>query len=68
VKQSALDFRDQNHSFECPRKDELDEELQKSFSFLDEMVETGEVVENARRLRVESASKGRICRKSDGFC
>ena len=33
-RESALDFRDQKHSFECPRKDELDEDLQESFPFL----------------------------------
>ncbi len=32
------------------------------------VIRTGEVVENARRLRAESASKGRICRKSDDSC
>jgi len=32
------------------------------------VIRTGEVVENARRLRAESASKGRICRKGDDFC
>lgn len=30
-------------------------------------IRTGEAIENARRLRAESASKGRICRKSDVF-
>ena len=39
-KKAAMDFRDQNHSFVCPRKDELDEDLQESFSFLAEMAET----------------------------
>ena len=37
---SAVDFRDQEHSFECCRKDERNENLQESFPFLDEMVET----------------------------
>ena len=36
-RESALDFRDQKHSFVCARKDELDEDLQESFPFLDEM-------------------------------
>ncbi len=27
-RESALDFRDQKHSFVCARKDELDEDLQ----------------------------------------
>jgi hypothetical protein len=39
-RESALDFRDQKHSFVCARKDELDEDLQESFPFLDEMAET----------------------------
>ena len=39
-RESALDFRDQKHSFACARKDELDEDLQESFSFLNEMAET----------------------------
>jgi len=39
-KESALNFRDGKHSFACPRKDELDEDLQESFPFLDEMAET----------------------------
>ena len=39
-RESALDFQDQKHSFECPRMDELDEDLQESFPFLDEMAET----------------------------
>ncbi|MFC1717841.1 hypothetical protein ACFL6S_29545 [Candidatus Poribacteria bacterium] len=38
-RESALDFRDQKHSFVCTRKDELDEDLQESFSFLNEMAE-----------------------------
>ena len=32
------------------------------------VIRTGEVVENARRFRAESASEGRICRQSDDFC
>ena len=39
-RKAALDFRDQEHSFVCPRKDELDKDLQESFPFLDEMSET----------------------------
>ena len=39
-REAALDFRDQKHSFACPRKDELDEDLQETFPFLDEMAET----------------------------
>jgi len=39
-KEAAMDFRDGKHSFVCPRKDELDEDLQESFPFLDEMAET----------------------------
>ncbi len=39
-RESALDFRDQKHSFVCARKDELDEDLQESFPFLDEMAKT----------------------------
>ena len=39
-KEAALDFRDQGHSFVCPRKDELEEDLQETFPFLDEMAET----------------------------
>ncbi|MFC1712820.1 hypothetical protein ACFL6S_04075 [Candidatus Poribacteria bacterium] len=39
-RESALDFRDQKHSFVCARKYELDEDLQESFPFLDEMAET----------------------------
>ena len=35
-----MDFRDQKHSFECPRNDELYQDLQESFPFLDEMAET----------------------------
>ena len=27
-REAAVDFRDQKHSFVCPRKDELDEDLQ----------------------------------------
>ncbi len=42
-KEAALNFRDGKHSFACPRKDELDEDLQESFPFLDEMAETKEV-------------------------
>ncbi len=42
-KEAALNFRDGKHSFACPRKDELDEDLQESFPFLDEMAETEEV-------------------------
>ncbi len=42
-REAAVDFRDQKHSSKCPRKDELDEDLQESFSFLDEMSETEEV-------------------------
>lgn len=33
-RETALDFRDQKHSFVCPRKDELDEDLQENFSFV----------------------------------
>ena len=39
-REAALDFRDREHSFVCPRKDELDEDLQETFPFLDEMAET----------------------------
>jgi hypothetical protein len=39
-KEAALNFRGGKHSFECPRKDELDEDLQESFPFLDEMAKT----------------------------
>ena len=39
-RESAVDFRDQERSFECPRNDKLDEDLQESFPFLDEMAET----------------------------
>ena len=39
-RESALDFRDQKHSFVCAPKDELDEDLQESFPFLNEMAET----------------------------
>ena len=39
-RESALDFRDREHSFVCPRRDKLDEDLQESFPFLDEMAET----------------------------
>ena len=46
-REAAVDFRDQKHSFVCPRKDELDEYLQESFPFLDEMAET-EVVTSDR--------------------
>ena len=42
-REAVVDFRDEKHSFECPRKDELDEDLQESFPFLDEMAETEEV-------------------------
>ncbi len=33
-REATVDFRDQKHSFECPRMDELDEDLQESFPFL----------------------------------
>lgn len=46
-KEAALNFRDGKHSFACPRKDELNEDLQESFPFLDEMAES-EVVESYR--------------------
>jgi len=46
-KEAALNFRDGKHSFACPRKDELNEDLQESFPFLDEMAES-EVVESDR--------------------
>ena len=36
-REAVVDFRDQKQSFECPRKDELDGDLQESFPFLDEM-------------------------------
>ena len=36
---AALDFRHQKHSFACPRRDELDRDLQDSFPFLGEMAE-----------------------------
>jgi hypothetical protein len=39
-KESAFDFRHQNHTFSCPRKDEVDRDFQESFPFLDEMAET----------------------------
>ena len=39
-RKAALDFRDCDHSFACPRMDELDEDLQENFPFLDEMAET----------------------------
>lgn len=39
LRESALDFRDQKHSFVCTCKDELDEDLQESFPFLNEMAE-----------------------------
>ena len=39
-REAAMDFRDGKHSFACPRKDELDKDLQESFPFLDEMAET----------------------------
>jgi hypothetical protein len=39
-RETAVDFRDQKHSFVCPRMDELDEDLQESFPFLDKMAET----------------------------
>ncbi len=42
-REAAVDFRDQKHSSKCPHKDELDEDLQESFPFLDEMAETEEV-------------------------
>jgi hypothetical protein len=42
-KEAALNFRDGKHSFACPRKDELDEDLQESFPFLNEMAETDAV-------------------------
>jgi len=31
-------------------------------------IRTGDVIENGRRLRAGSASKGRICWKSNNFC
>jgi len=46
-KEAALDFRDREHSFACPRRDELDEDLQETFPFLDDMAET-EVVDSDR--------------------
>ena len=49
-REAAVDFRDQKHSFECPRKDELDEGLQESFPFLDEMAEN-EVMAFDRNLK-----------------
>ena len=39
-KEAALDFRDREHSFVCPHKDELDKDLQETFPFLDEIAET----------------------------
>jgi len=39
-KEAAFDFRHQNHTFACPRKDLVDRDLQESFPFLDEMAET----------------------------
>jgi hypothetical protein len=39
-KVASLDFRDREHSFVCPRKDELNQDLQESFPFLDYMSET----------------------------
>ena len=39
-REAALDFRDREHSFVCPRMAELDEDLQETFSFLDDMAET----------------------------
>jgi hypothetical protein len=45
-KEAVVDFRDQKHSFVCPRKDELEEDLQESFPLLDEMSETEEVASN----------------------
>jgi len=39
-RESALDFRDREHSFVCPRKDDLNQDLQENFPFLDDMAET----------------------------
>ncbi len=39
-RESALDFRDREHSFVCPHMDKLDEDLQETFPFLDDMAET----------------------------
>ena len=66
-RESAVDFRDQERSFECPRNDELDEDLQESFPFLDEMAETevwrqiGIQREQAGRDRISSHISRRFC-------
>ncbi len=39
-REAALDFRDREHSFVCPRMDELNQDLQESFPFLGDMAET----------------------------
>ncbi len=53
-KEAAMDFRDGKHSFACPRKDELDEDLQESFPFLDEMARTeGCRIQNEEMMKME---------------
>lgn len=42
-REAALNFRDREHPFVCPRKDELDEDLQETFPFLDEVAGTKEL-------------------------
>ena len=45
-RKATMDFRDGKHSFACSRKDELDEDLQESFPFLDEMAKTEVICTN----------------------